>query len=116
MDDHDLAIDDGFAMDGQRTGNLGEALGPIQPSAGEDLLPSAVEVDLNAIAVVLDLVKPLVALGAVDFNVASWGLMNPGISMRFDTQKLTKARRLVEPAPRWRTSNRIDLCFVAVRK
>ena len=65
MDDHHLPIDDGFAWNGQRAGNLGEALGPVQPVAGEDLLPSPVEMDLDAIAVVLDLVKPLVALAAL---------------------------------------------------
>ena len=64
MDDHHFAIDDGFARNGERAGNLGEALGPVQPVAGEDLLPSAVEMDLDAVAVVLDFMKPLVALRA----------------------------------------------------
>ena len=27
-------------------------------------------------------------LGAFDFKVASWGLMNPGIEIRFDTTQL----------------------------
>ena len=54
MDDHHLAIDDGFAWYGERAGNLGKALGPIQPVAGEHLLSSAVEMDLNVVAVVLD--------------------------------------------------------------
>jgi hypothetical protein len=39
MDDDHLTVDNGFARDGERT-NLGEALGPIQPVAGEDLLPT----------------------------------------------------------------------------
>ena len=38
MDDDYLPIDDGFARNGERACNLREALGPIQPVAGEDLL------------------------------------------------------------------------------
>ena len=34
MDDHHLAVDDGFACYGERARNLGKALGPIQPVAG----------------------------------------------------------------------------------
>jgi hypothetical protein len=63
MDDHNLAIDNGLARDGECTSNLSEALGPIQPVAGEDLLPTPAEMHLNAVAVVLDLVEPQVALG-----------------------------------------------------
>jgi hypothetical protein len=62
MDDNDFPVDDSFACDVQRASNLGEALGPIQPGAGEDLLPTPVEMDLNAIAVVLDFMKPLVTV------------------------------------------------------
>jgi len=62
MDDHYLAVDDGFAWYGECAGNLGKALGPIQPVAGEHLLSPPVEMDLDAIAVVLDFVKPLLAL------------------------------------------------------
>src|SRR4051794_39287443 len=61
MDDHDLAIDNDFARDGERACDLRKALGPVQPVAGVDLLSAAVEMDLNAIAVELDLVKPQVA-------------------------------------------------------
>jgi hypothetical protein len=79
MDDHDLPVDDGLAWNIEGAGNGREPLGPVQTVAGVDLLPARVDVDLNAVAVELDLMKPLVAFGALDFNVASWGLMNPGI-------------------------------------
>jgi hypothetical protein len=46
---------------------------------------------LNTVAVVLDFMKPEVTLGALVFNVASWGLMNPGISIRFCTQETHKS-------------------------
>ena len=77
MDDHYLAVDDGFAWNSERTGNLGEALGPIQSVAGEDLLPAAVEVDLNAVAVVLDFMKPLLALGRPGLQRCELGLNEP---------------------------------------
>ena len=77
MDDHHLAVDDGFAWYGERAGNLGEALGPVQPVAGEDLLSSAVEMDLDAIAVVLDFMKPLVALGRLGLQRCELGLNEP---------------------------------------
>jgi hypothetical protein len=79
MNDYYFTVDNGFACDVQRASNLGEALGPVQPVAGEDLLPTPVEMDLNTVAIVLDLMKPLIALRRVDLNVASWGLMKPGI-------------------------------------
>ena len=34
MDDHHLAVDDGLARYGERAGNLGEALGPVESVAG----------------------------------------------------------------------------------
>ena len=77
MDNHHLAIDDGFARYGERAGNLGKALRPIQPVAGEYLLSSAVEMDLDAIAVVLDLMKPLVALGRPGLQRCKLGLNEP---------------------------------------
>ena len=77
MDDHYLAVDDGFAWYGERAGNLGKALRPIQPIASEYLLSSAVEMDLDAIAVVLDLMKPLVALGRPRLQRCELGLNKP---------------------------------------
>jgi hypothetical protein len=65
MDDHYLAVDDGFAWYGERAGNLGKALGPIKAVAGEHLLSPAVEVDLDAIAIVLDFMKPLLPPGGL---------------------------------------------------
>jgi hypothetical protein len=100
MDNYYLAVDDGFALDGQRTSNLGKAFGPVQSSSGVDFLSSAVEMHLNAVAVVLDLMEPQVNLGALALRVASWGLMNPSISIRFDTQELTK-----RPAAPWATAS-----------
>ena len=77
MDNHHLAIDDGFARYGERAGNLGKALRPIQPVACEYLLSSAVEMDLDAIAIVLDLVKPLVALRRFGLQRGKLGLNEP---------------------------------------
>ena len=77
MDDHHFAVDDGFARYGERSGNLGEALGPIQPVAGEHLLSSAVEMDLDAIAVVLDFMKPQLALGRPGLQRCELGLNEP---------------------------------------
>ena len=77
MDDHYLAVDDGFAWYGERAGNLGKALGPIQTVASEDLLSSAVEVDLDAITIVLDLMKPLLAVGSLGLQRCELGLNEP---------------------------------------
>ena len=46
--------------------------------------------NLDAVAIVLDLMQPPVPPGALDFNVASWGLMNPGIGIRFDNTSTHK--------------------------
>jgi hypothetical protein len=46
-------------------------------------------------------------LGVFDFKVASWGLMNPGIEIRFDTTRLVNknARRA------WRATASILIDF-----
>ena len=77
MDDHHLAVNDGFAWYGECASNLGKALGPIQPVAGEHLLSSTVEMDLYAIAVVLDFMKPLVAFGRPGLQRCKLGLNEP---------------------------------------
>ena len=77
MDHHHLAVDDGFAWYGERAGNLGKALGPIQPVAGEYLLSSAVQVDLDSIAVVLDFMKPLLTLRNHGLQRCELGLNEP---------------------------------------
>ena len=43
MDDDYITIDNGFARDRERASDLGEAFGPVQPIAGEDLLPDNLE-------------------------------------------------------------------------
>jgi hypothetical protein len=49
----------------------------VQTIAGIDLPLALVEMDLNPVVVVFDLVKPLLSpIGALDFNVASCGLIN----------------------------------------
>jgi hypothetical protein len=68
-------------------GNGCKAFGP----AGEDLLFTAIDMQLDAVAVVFDFVNPLVPFGVFGFRVASWGLMNPGISKRLITTQLTKS-------------------------
>ncbi|KRR11739.1 hypothetical protein CQ12_40890 [Bradyrhizobium jicamae] len=75
--DNHFAVDDSFARNGERPRNLGKPFSPVEPITGEDLLPSSIQVNLNAVAIVLDFMKPQVPLGALVFNVASWGLMNP---------------------------------------
>jgi len=77
MDDHHLPIDDGFARNGQSAGDLREALGPVQSIAGEDFLPSSAEMDLNAIAVVLDFMEPLLALGRFGLQCGKLGFNEP---------------------------------------
>ena len=72
-----LAVDDGFPWYGECASNLGKALGPIQPVAGEHLLSSTVEMDLYAIAVVLDFMKPLVAFGRPGLQRCKLGLNEP---------------------------------------
>jgi hypothetical protein len=85
VDDHHLAIDDGFARDSESACDLGEAFGPVQPIAGEDLLASAVEMHLNAIAVVLDFMEPQVAFRRFGLQGCKLGLIKAGISIRFGT-------------------------------
>ena len=62
IDDHDLPVDDGLTRNIEGAGNGREPLGPVQTVAGKDLLLTAVDVDLDAVAVELDLVKPLLTL------------------------------------------------------
>ena len=52
MDHDDLAIEDGFAFDVQSPGTLGKTFGPVQPVAGEDLPPTAVQMNLDPVAVI----------------------------------------------------------------
>ena len=74
-----------------------EALGPVQPVAGEDLLPSAVEMDLDAVAVVLDFMKPLLALRRLGLQRGELGLNEPRHgSIRFGTNATHK-----KPAAPW---------------
>lgn len=61
MDDHHLAVDDGLAGDVEGTGDLEKPFGPVQPVPGVNLLLAAVDVDLDAVAVELNLVEPLAA-------------------------------------------------------
>ena len=77
MNDHHFSVDDGLAWDGERTGNLSEPFSPVQPVAGEDLLPTPVEMDLHAVAVVLDFMKPLVALGRLGLQGGKLGFNEP---------------------------------------
>jgi len=77
MDDNHLAIDDSFAGDGQCPHNLGEPIGPVLPVAGVDLLPSSIQVYLNAVAIVLDFMKPQVALGCPGPQCGKVGFNEP---------------------------------------
>ena len=77
----DLAIDDrgtGADVPGI-VGDLLEAFGPVVAAPGEDLDGLVGEVDLDPIAVELDLVKPAVRrIGTFSIDVASAGSMKPG--------------------------------------
>ena len=50
MDDDHLPVDDRLAGKIEGTGNRRKALRPVQPVAGVDLLPSAVDEDLDAVS------------------------------------------------------------------
>jgi hypothetical protein len=58
-------------------GNHREPFGPVQPVSSVDLLPVAVDVDLDAVAVELDLMKPLLALGSLGLQCCELGLNEP---------------------------------------
>ena len=89
---HNFPIDDGFAWNGQRAGNLREALGPVQAVAGEHFLSSPVEMDLNAVAVVLDFMKPQVALRRLGLQRGKLGFNEPRhAAIRFDTKETHKS-------------------------
>ena len=63
MRDHHFPVDNGLAGNIEGTGNGGETLGPVQAVSSVDLLPAAVDVDLDAVPVELNLMKPLLAPG-----------------------------------------------------
>ena len=93
MNDHDLPIDDGLARDRKGAGNLGEALGPVETVAGEDLLSTAVQMNLDPVAVVFDLVNPLLALGRFGFQSGKLGLNEPRyLDTLWQKTELTKNR------------------------
>jgi hypothetical protein len=84
-----------LAGDIQGAANEEKPFGPVQPVAGVDFLLPSAHMNLNPVAVVFDFVNPLSPLGVLDFKVASWGLMNPGISVSL----LTKATHKRTPPP-----------------
>lgn len=93
MNNHHFAVDDSLAGDVEGVGDGREAISPVEPVARVDLALAIVDVDLDTVAVEFDFVNPLVALGAFGFKVASWGLMNPGISGLLRTTQLTRRTR-----------------------
>jgi hypothetical protein len=76
-DDH-FTVDDGFPGQIEGAGNSGEALGPVQPVTGEDLLPAPIDVDLDAVAVERDSWIQRSPDGTFSVEVASAGSTNPG--------------------------------------
>ena len=62
MDDDHLPVKDSLALDSEGTRDTGEAFCPVVAVAGEDLDHAAVKMRLDPVAIVFDLVKPLVAL------------------------------------------------------
>src|SRR5215213_2136129 len=77
MSDDHFAIDDDGSGDIKRAGNHREPCCPVQPVTGEDLLPSPVDVDLDAVAVELDFVKPLLTLRRFGLQRCKLGLNEP---------------------------------------
>jgi hypothetical protein len=54
---------------------------------------ASINVGLEAVAIVVGFVKPPRPYRAMEFKVASWGLMNPGISISLRTAQPTKSPR-----------------------
>ena len=77
MGDNYFSVDDGFAGNIERAGYGGEPFGTIQPVSSVDLLPAAVDVDLDAVAVELNFMKPLLALGSLGLQCCKLGLNEP---------------------------------------
>src|SRR6478735_5639017 len=59
VDDDHLAVDDRLTRDVEGAGNDREPVDPVMAVAGEGLAVLAVEVELDAVAVVFDFVNPL---------------------------------------------------------
>ena len=77
MNDNRLAVDDSLAGEVERASNNGESLGPVQPVAGEGALLAAVDVNLHAVAVVLNFVQTLLALGGLGLQGGELGFNEP---------------------------------------
>jgi hypothetical protein len=58
--------------------DLSETIGPVITAPGEHLDGGVPEMDLNPVAVELDLVNPAFASGTFSIDVASDGSMKPG--------------------------------------
>ena len=97
MNDNRLAVDDSLAGEVERASNNGESLGPVQPVAGEDALLAAVDVNLHAVAVVLNFVQTLLALGGLGLQGGELGFNEPRhcLGMLDSTHK----RHLIEKNP-----------------
>jgi hypothetical protein len=74
MDDHYFPVDDGLAGDIEGTEDDGEALRPVEASAGIGFRLSSVPMELDPVAVVFDLVEPLVARGSLRAKGGELGL------------------------------------------
>lgn len=59
MNNHHLPVSNGLSREIEGAGNRGKTLGPVQPVASEDLLLCSVDVDLDAVAVIFNFMKPL---------------------------------------------------------
>src|SRR5215216_7707307 len=96
MDYDHFAIDDGLTRNIERASNNREPFSPVQSVAGVDLLPPTIYVNLHAVAVVLDLMEPLVALGRFGLQDGELGLNEP---RHLDT--LWHSGNSQEPAAPW---------------
>lgn len=103
MNDNRLAVDDSLAGEVERAGNNGDSLGPVQPVAGEDALLTAVDVNLHAVAVVLNFVQPLLALGGLGLQGGELGFNEPGICWVCLTITQLTQRQIIrkKPAALW---------------
>jgi hypothetical protein len=77
VDDDNLAVYDGLTGHIEGASDHREALRPVEPVAGVDLLISVFDVNLDPIAIELDFMEPLVAHRRLQFQGCQLGFYEP---------------------------------------
>src|SRR5437879_7498148 len=77
MNDDHLPIDDGLTRSIDGASNDRKSFGPVQPVARVDFLATAVDMNLHAIAVIFDFMKPKIALGRFGLQGGKLGFNEP---------------------------------------